>query len=415
VIVPVLLLFVLFQANFGARAGSLNAQLEAARKEGVPVDVDDVRQIPPDDPTQNADKLYAQFLKLSEDPKYRLFLGVIKERNPSPSQESKAVRGLQPLADVVEKAVQRPYLVPQQDWSNPPAIEFPEFKAARDMARLMCGKAREYSRQGEGVEAVRTLTRAHTIAKHAAQSPTLIGLLVSISVETLLFATLETVLSDHGRNPQVIAEAKRFVASLGPVPSLRRAIGGEVIFSRSPFMPNADPVQIISGAQTTDDPTSQALAASLTIKPVRDAMEARAIEEFRALYRDMPTDLEDVDGFEKALNDMESRVTRDRNVTSSFLKTTTPVYSSVVNALKRIIAERRLAALAVDLCERRLQGPLPKNLTPIGRHQVDPYSGGPFLIKAVGQGFLVYSVGLNGVDDGGQEADLLDVVFRVKR
>ena len=46
---------------------------------------------------------------------------------------------------------------------------------------------------------------------------------------------------------------------------------------------------------------------------------------------------------------------------------------------------------------------------------IDPCSGKSFLYRREGAGFVVYSVGVNGVDDGGDAKEVRDVVFRPRR
>jgi hypothetical protein len=40
----------------------------------------------------------------------------------------------------------------------------------------------------------------------------------------------------------------------------------------------------------------------------------------------------------------------------------------------------------------------------------DPFSGGPFKYRPTADGYLLYSIGGNGIDDGGQRASLYDAV-----
>ena len=46
---------------------------------------------------------------------------------------------------------------------------------------------------------------------------------------------------------------------------------------------------------------------------------------------------------------------------------------------------------------------------------IDPCSGKSFLYRREGAGFVVYSVGVNGMDDGGDAKEVRDVVFRPRR
>lgn len=46
----------------------------------------------------------------------------------------------------------------------------------------------------------------------------------------------------------------------------------------------------------------------------------------------------------------------------------------------------------------------------------DPFTGTPYRYRREGEGFVIYSVGRNGVDDGGAtEPPEVDMVFRSRR
>jgi hypothetical protein len=40
---------------------------------------------------------------------------------------------------------------------------------------------------------------------------------------------------------------------------------------------------------------------------------------------------------------------------------------------------------------------------------IDPFTGNDLIIKATGQGWIVYSLGTNAIDDGGSVADESDI------
>lgn len=73
----------------------------------------------------------------------------------------------------------------------------------------------------------------------------------------------------------------------------------------------------------------------------------------------------------------------------------------------RMTAWTRLLALQALLTANVLEGkPLPATLAgfPVSL-RIDPYSGEPFVYRTAGTAFQLYSVGANGVDDGGETND----------
>ena len=54
----------------------------------------------------------------------------------------------------------------------------------------------------------------------------------------------------------------------------------------------------------------------------------------------------------------------------------------------------------------------------IDKLPVDPFSGKDYIYRRDGKGFIVYSIGANGADDGGMRSDVRDegdVVFELKQ
>ena len=78
----------------------------------------------------------------------------------------------------------------------------------------------------------------------------------------------------------------------------------------------------------------------------------------------------------------------------------------------RCIAQLRAARAALALERMRLtKGELP-DPTKVAL-PTDPFTGQPLRFKKQGDGYVIYSVGENGVDDGGDERK--DITFRVFR
>ncbi len=82
-------------------------------------------------------------------------------------------------------------------------------------------------------------------------------------------------------------------------------------------------------------------------------------------------------------------------------------------------ADGMLRAAAIDIAltlHKREKGALPESLDALvpaylDTMPVDPWSGEPFVYKPVDGDYLLYSVGANGVDDGGRERRGADCVF----
>ena len=65
---------------------------------------------------------------------------------------------------------------------------------------------------------------------------------------------------------------------------------------------------------------------------------------------------------------------------------------------------RRMRTLKVELLKYRLnRGAFPKNLSAFNAKTItDPFNGKQLIYRVEGKGYILYSVGQNGTDDGGQ-------------
>lgn len=88
-----------------------------------------------------------------------------------------------------------------------------------------------------------------------------------------------------------------------------------------------------------------------------------------------------------------------------------PAVSQVTYATARGDASRRAATTVARIKAYQQQfGQLPDSLESVGISQsmIDPFSGQPFVYARVGDDFVLYSVGENGVDEGGESTRFRD-------
>jgi hypothetical protein len=104
----------------------------------------------------------------------------------------------------------------------------------------------------------------------------------------------------------------------------------------------------------------------------------------------------------------------------SLTRLTLPSIQATIGALCQAQARQAAsrAAIAIERF-RRSQGKMPKTLaelTPefLDQPPVDPFDGAPLRFKSDAAGYKVYSIGPDGIDQGGEPGEELDVVFEVK-
>ena len=105
-----------------------------------------------------------------------------------------------------------------------------------------------------------------------------------------------------------------------------------------------------------------------------------------------------------------SRRARSRQIGRIFVSMLTPACESAFEAEDRSVATRRMTIISAKLRLHRLEhGKYPETLdaltpNPLEAILLDPFSNKPFLYERRGRGFLIYSVGPNGIDENACDA-----------
>ena len=120
----------------------------------------------------------------------------------------------------------------------------------------------------------------------------------------------------------------------------------------------------------------------------------------------------------KELGDEVSTISKLKVAT----RTTVPAFSRALPAQDRIVVQCDLAEMAIYLKQlKKKTGSYPEKLDAIVPEYiqelpVDPFTGAPYLYRKESEGFVLYSVSVNLVDDGGKpDAREGDIVWRSSR
>jgi hypothetical protein len=134
---------------------------------------------------------------------------------------------------------------------------------------------------------------------------------------------------------------------------------------------------------------------------VKDAFDARYIEIYREVFRTLPRDAEQWEAAVEAMRRIERKVESDSSLSNTLNRIMMPVFTQAGEAVGQTIARRRVSQCAVRLLEMRLGGALPAKLPNFDKISIDPFTGHRLIYRREGNGFIVYSVGRDGNDDGG--------------
>ncbi|MGV3615330.1 MAG: hypothetical protein ACO1SV_08355 [Fimbriimonas sp.] len=400
--------YAVLYGQFGRYASHRDEELAGARREGIPIEPSDLaRPIPAE---RNAAVFYAKACKILEGDDMKAPGVAISNANGSKASivelraAEKALQSLRPALDLVERGAALPDCDFNRDWSLGPNVMFPEFARLKSAAKALAVRAEIASARGDWQAALRDVRTGYRLARHTGEEPILIGMLVEVSLENITHAAFRRVVSDHGRDPAFLTAASRLQAEIGALPSLRRAMGGEVVMGRI-AIPMIDSSAVLSPTSHSSGEEKPFFLERAFFKspPVQGAFEVKLLQYWRQTYRDLPKDPADWEGGLKAMEKLDISLAADQSLANRANQTLMPVFSQSAIVVGKVIADRRLNAIALRLLEQRAQaGEFPKTLpTAWGQDAIDPFTHKPFLYRREGKGFRLWSVSADRVDDKG--------------
>jgi hypothetical protein len=296
----------------------------------------------------------------------------------------------------------------------------PEIMENRALANALQFEAYDAQTTGDTTRALRGSGQILDIGRVTDHVPNLIGHLVSIGIDAVAHQTIGDVAADVGRKQKPLSddareEAKRLIAELlddtANDEGFRRALRGERAISLDAMQAIADGRLNPAGVAAT--PTSP--AARMGRQAPRGFMlrNGRAINWF---YADMLKSLEgahDLTTFRKAY---KSRPIVAQGSPKLYLLANLliPSIERAANVHFRSQADRRLAAtaLAIMLYRADHEGAFPKSLEELVPKYLPAVPADPLAKPGVPIGYVadadrprIYSVGENGVDNGGAPID----------
>jgi len=325
--------------------------------------------------------------------------------------------------DLLRRAADKPGCRFDRDWSRPSiGMLLPEVQEVRWAARLLALAARKAAADGDATVALADIVRIHRLGLHAAGEPILVSGLVGQAIDNLALTTLAAVLPrlEKADLPRLDGEPFRdFVET--PI-RYQRAFLGEEAFGLATLGDLAD------GA---DGVTALELLRSVSEPPTSFPFDG----PFSFLYRCfmLPADItgyrkvmrryQDVAGkmlastprpyptVAKETAEIEGEIESRRP--GIFAAMLAPALSGVLKSQVKGEALHDVAGVLVAATRARLMGKeLADSLVPDAVPVLpgDPFTvDTPLLAKRADDAWVVYSVGVDGEDDGGPVPDGAEV------
>lgn len=394
------------QANqIGNRLPETVAKLKSL---GAAVEPADLDPSPPIPSGQNAahvlNPLIEEFKKLKGEKFYKDGSKAVSEasRQRIPPENDPAIVAmldrLEPFLQRVDKVYWSKRLHFERDWTLGANVMFPEYAYLKEIARLEADRSRIAVKAGDHKKSLAALRTCFALSNLLSQEPTLIAALVTVSIHTIGYVALENHLTRFRNNTDALREALAMLRSFSGSFSLKRALDGDIVMSRQ-FIKSPSSFEMLNSGDFQTD-RDRLLAIALKDPAVRRMYEVRYLELWSKAFEKLPADHSDWRGVQNALTVIDSELQKPATADTYLNQVLFPVFAQFPLAAGEMQARHRLAILATMLLLDR-PGGLPAELKKYGQFAVDPMDGKPVRYIRKGDGFKIWSIGKDLVDDGG--------------
>jgi hypothetical protein len=279
----------------------------------------------------------------------------------------------------------------------------PDLSNIRTGAKLLQLEATLHAENAEPQSAARSITSTFGLARSLSKEPILVSQLVRIACQALAVSTLEHAINKTEFTDEQLVELSRTLANAEDHSTIFRAFVGERCLGVSFF--EAPPAQI---SQLVNGGSSQLSVLGITLYKFAGLADRDAIT-----YLDLMEDY-----IEAAQLPTHQRRSASDAVVAKIgtipkihilLRAFMPALGRITMIDIRIIAQLRTARVGLAIERYRLaSGSLPDALSDLVPTYLDGVPKDPFddkglRYKKLETGFVVYSIGEDGNDDGGKE------------
>jgi hypothetical protein len=275
------------------------------------------------------------------------------------------------------------------------------FSDLRKGAMLLKLEAILHAENDNAVLAGRSVTSTFGIARSLAEEPLLISQIVCTACQALAASSLERVINRTEFTDEQLVKLTRTVSNAEDFASMSRAFAGErcmgISFFRNPTVLN-----------------QELFGRKMLPAPILELYKALGLADRDAVvYLDLMNDYMETTQLplgqrQRAADTIEAKL-RATSKTHILLHGFMKAFSRFITINIRGIAQLRAARVGLAIQRYRLAtDKLPDTLddlvpTYLDAVPKDPFDGSEFRYKKLESGFVVYSVGEDKIDDGGQE------------
>jgi hypothetical protein len=312
------------------------------------------------------------------------------------------------------------------DWDQHQLIRFPHYAQFREAARWLSAAAKLDANDGRLDDAAEWTETSLRMSEHLAREPVLIGQLVVIALHAIALEGAEQAFSDQpAPSPEAVHDLQQLIRSIDLERSMKRAMRGEaairVDMARDVVANNETAREMLASLASNSylsDRHSRVLSLypHPIMRPMRNADAVACLQEaeqsFLAAEGKPRTRQPPAHKMPGLLGEIGIPGTLPLVRMISYLGYYDKAWEKVTFTQTHL--ELLDIALELKLYKAR-HGQYPATLAEIeptfGRAlPEDPYANAPLIYRREGEGFVLYSFGQDGDDDGGLDRD--DPLFK---
>lgn len=385
-------------------AAAVDRERAETRRQGIPVEPEDLQRTPAVPPDQNAAPLYREaFRKLPEIPSdvdqaiQRVLRNEALEADFT--QVAAKFDGLEPWLQTVIRATRLPSCDFERDWSQGMYLELPELAEMKKCAKWLTIRGVIAARRGNVAKFEESIRAASQIGVHLSQEPILISSLVQIASDQVAQQGIAAALRANPSNAALLSASKKVLLSSFPRPDLKSILGGECVLTVAAIRRLTNLNELYPEASA-----SESLSMSSAVTPeMKKAFETQYLRKLRECVQIVAKYDEDYLLQAEALQGLVRTKRTIPRIIDLVDMALFPAIEQVSHSIGRHQARYELTKAYVAILDfHRTKKRWPKDLAEVGEF-VDPLAKRPLRYFPSDGGFTIYSVGADGRDDGGRE------------
>ena len=299
-------------------------------------------------------------------------------------------------------------------WEDGPALAFPEYPSLRGCVQILLLSAKVKFAEGNESEALKLIGTAAKIGQLIGQEPTLIGCLIQCSIQMTVLNALDSAVKTHANKPNFLTQSQEILRTLSTPIDVRKALGSELVLGRLGINAIAH-----VGAEKILGTGQGFWSTAVKFGPVRTEMEYRYVQTIHRLFLDLGKHPKVFRSMHQDTQQLDQKLNRSHDWTLAFTKIYSPTFTGLVRAVSEYEARSRVMSAGVKLLQyHQRDGHFPNSL-PKGDAWQDPFLDRSLIYKLSKDGFIVYSVGPDLVDNSGKDRRMdrsqkgqYDIAFR---